>query len=101
MGTFGIASTDNIGCILYQNIYCGNSLESLQLKTKDKLHQNINCGNFCYLQFVLRFYGPVNPMGSCPAWSPADNANIGYILHQNIHSGNFFNSSADSGGEIY
>ena len=47
---------------------------TIQYKLQDKCKTLMRCSEVSILGlhhylFVLRFYGPVNPMGSCRAWS--------------------------------
>ena len=50
--------------VLCKNIYCGYSIEVSYQGISNKYPQ------YMFLSlFVLRFYGPVNPMGSCRARS--------------------------------
>ena len=44
-----------------------HEISSLVFSEKIYTNQNVNCCS-CDL-FELRFYSPVNPMGSCRAWS--------------------------------
>ena len=52
---------------LYVDLICNFSLS---LKTpKWQRIRDLSDASFCVCLFVLQFYGPVNPMESCRAWS--------------------------------